>query len=227
MEMDRIASCLIAVVGIVCLAGCAESPVITMPTTARPYPALPVMGNNGSIFQPHSAVMLFEEPVARHVGDVLTVEISESMVASGKDNTSASRSAAFSSEGSAEDAVPGFIRTLLNSSTLSASSSQSLTGKGGYESNKKVTATLAATVIDVLPNGNLLIGGDKWVSLNNQQSILRLTGVINRKDIKVGNVVQSQKIADARLELVGKGVIADANTMGWLQRMFLSVLSPY
>lgn len=227
MEMDRIASHLTVALSVVWLAGCAESPVITLPTTARPYPAMPVMGNNGSIFQAHSAVMLFEEPVARQVGDVLTVEISESLVASGKDNTSASRSGSFSTQGSADDAVPGFIRTLLNSNNLSASSNQALSGKGSYESNKKVTATLAATVIDVLPNGNLLIGGDKWVSLNNQQSILRLTGVINRKDIKVGNVVPSQKIADARLELVGKGVIADANTMGWLQRLFLSVLSPY
>ncbi len=225
--MNRIGSRLIVMTSVMLLVACAESPVITLPTTARPYPTLPVMGNNGSIFQPQTSVMLFEEPVARQVGDVLTVEISESMVASGKDNTSASRTGAFSSEGTADDSVPSFIRSLLTSSNLSAISSQALTGKGAYESNKKVTATLAATVIDVLPNGNLLIGGDKWVSLNNQQSILRLTGVINRKDIKVGNLIPSQKIADARLELVGKGVVADANTMGWLQRMFLSVLSPY
>lgn len=225
--MDRIGGRLIVLAAAVLLVACAESPVITLPTTARPYPAMPVMGNNGSIFQPHTALMLFEEPVARQVGDVLTVEISESLVASGKDNTSASRSGSFSTEGSADDDVPGFIRALLRSNNLSASSEHALTGKGTYESNKKVTASLAATVIDVLPNGNLLIGGDKWVSVNNQQSILRLTGVISRKDIKVGNLIQSQKIADARLELVGRGVIADANTMGWLQRMFLSVLSPY
>jgi flagellar L-ring protein precursor FlgH len=224
--MDKIFKRLLVLTCIALLTACAESPIITMPTTARPYPVMPAIGSNGSIFQPHHAVMLFEEPVARMTGDVLTVEISESLAATGKDNSTISRSGSFSSEGTATDNVPGIIRSFLRSNNLSGGSDNALTGKGSYENSKKMTSTLAATVIDVLPNGNLLIGGEKWVAMNNQQNILRLTGVINRKDIKAGNVIASQKIADARLELVGKGTIADANTMGWLQRMFLSV-SPY
>lgn len=208
------------------LAACSAPPVVTMPTTARPYPVMAMAGNNGAIFQAHSAVMLFEEPVARSVGDVLTVEISESLESTGKDNTTLSRTGSVTNTGSADDTVPGFIRELLRSNTFAGSGDNQFKGKGSFETKKGVTATLAVTVIDVLPNGNLLIGGDKRVSVNDQQSILRLTGVLNRKDVKAGNVVSSKKIADARLELVGQGVIADANNMSWMQRLFLSVLSP-
>jgi len=70
-----------------------------------------------------------------------------------------------------------------------------------------------------------LIGGDKRVSLHGQQSVLRVTGVIRRKDIQSGNIVSSKKIADARIELVGQGTVSDANTMSWMQKIFLS-LSP-
>lgn len=171
--------------------------------------------------------MLFEEPLARSVGDVLTVEISESLESTGKDNTTTSRNATLAGTGSADDSVPGFIRELLRSNIYSGTSANQFKGAGSYESKKGVTATLAVTVIDVLPNGNLLIGGDKRVSVNDQQSVLRLTGALNRKDLKVGNVISSKKIADARLELVGQGVIADANSMGWMQKLFLSVLTPY
>lgn len=197
-----------------------------MPTTARPYPVMVMGGNNGSIFQAHSAVMLFEEPLARGVGDILTVEISESTVASGKSNTTANRTASLSTSGSAEDTAPAIIRALLRGSNYSGDSSSQFKGDGSFENKNGVTATLAVTVIDVLANGNLLIGGDKRVQVNDQQSILRLTGVLNRKDLKAGNVITSKKVADARLEVVGEGVITDANSVGWMQRLFLSV-NPY
>jgi flagellar L-ring protein precursor FlgH len=171
--------------------------------------------------------MLFEEPVAKMVGDILTVEIAENFAATGKENSSLDRNGTFASEGTADSKVPWIIKSLLQRNNMSGSSDIAFTGKGSFENNKKLTATLAATVVDVLPNGNLLIGGEKWVSAGDNQSILRLTGVISKKDIKAGNVVSSLKMADARLELVGKGVVADANTLGWMQRLFLSVLSPY
>lgn len=217
---------LMDLVCVVVLAGCSSKPVITMPTTARPYPAMVVGGNNGSIFQVHSAVMLFEEPLARGVGDILTVEISENTVASGKSNTTANRTASFSTSGSADDSAPAIIRALLRGANYGGDSASKFKGDGSFENKNDVTANLAVTVIDVLSNGNLLIGGDKRVLVNDQQSILRLTGVLNRKDLKAGNVITSKKIADARLELVGEGVITDANSVGWMQKFFLSV-NPY
>ncbi|MDR3413690.1 MAG: flagellar basal body L-ring protein FlgH [Formivibrio sp.] len=198
-----------------------------MPTTARPYPVMAMAGNNGAIFQAHNAVMLFEEPLARRVGDVLTVEIDESLESTGKDNSTVSRTGSVTNKGSADDNAPALIRSLLAANNFTGSGDNQFKGKGDFETKNGVKATLAATVVDVLPNGNLLIGGDKRISVNGQQSTLRLTGVVNRKDLKAGNVVASKKIADARLELLGQGTIADANSMNWMQRVFLSVLSPF
>lgn len=209
------------------LAACSSAPIVTMPTTARPYPAVAMRGNNGAIFQDATAIMFFEEPLARGVGDVLTVEIAESLVSSGKNNSDLSRKGTLAMTGTTEENTPRLIKALLASQNYSGSSDNQFKGKGAFETSNSVNAKLAVTVIDVLANGNLLIGGDKRIALNGQQNTLRLTGVLNRKDIKVGNVVSSQKVADARLELVGQGTIADANSVGWLQRLFMSAYNPY
>lgn len=209
------------------LTACSNAPVIALPTTAKPYPVPLVRQNNGAIFQASTAVMLFEEPLPRRVGDVLTVEIAESLNASGKRNSTVSRKGSISGEGEADENAPGLIRALMSRNNYSGASDNQFKGAGAYENNNSLTAKLPVTVIDVLANGNLMIGGEKRIALNGEESTLRLTGVLNRKDIKTGNVVSSQKIADARLELVGKGAVADANSMGWLQRLFMSVYNPY
>jgi flagellar L-ring protein precursor FlgH len=212
--------------GVLGLSACTAPPVIALPTTAKPYPVPVVRQNNGSIFQASTAVMLFEEPLPRRVGDILTVEIAETLSATGKNNSNISRKGTISNEGEADETAPGLIRALMNRNNYSGTSDNQFKGAGSYENNNSLTAKLPVTVIDVLSNGNLMIGGEKRIALNGEENTLRLTGILNRKDIKTGNVISSQKIADARLELVGKGVVKDANTMGWLQKIFMS-LSPY
>src|SRR5471030_194942 len=177
--MESVLCRLMCLAGGALLAACSAPPMLTMPTTARPYPVMAMSGNNGAIFQAHNAVMLFEEPLARNVGDVLTVEISESLESTGKNNTAVNRTASIANTGSAADRVPGFIRELLRRNTYAGSGSNQFKGNGSFESKNGVTATLAVTVIDVLPNGNLLIGGYKRVSVNDQQNLLRLTGTLN------------------------------------------------
>lgn len=218
---------MLAAAGLSVLAACSHSPVIALPTTAKPYPLPVTRQNNGSIFQASSAVMLFEEPLPRRVGDVLTVEIAETLAASGKAKNDLSRKGTLSNEGEASENAPGLIRALMSRNNYSGTSDNQFKGAGSFENSNSLTAKLPVTVIDVLANGNLMIGGEKRIALNGEESTLRLTGVLNRKDIKTGNVVSSQKVADARLELVGKGAVADANSMGWLQRLFMSVYNPY
>ncbi|MFL6685511.1 flagellar basal body L-ring protein FlgH, partial [Paraburkholderia graminis] len=85
--------------------------------------------------------------------------------------------------------------------------------------------TLAVTVIGTMPTGNLVVSGEKVISMGGNRDRLRLSGVVNPKDIETGNYVASSKVANARIEQAGSGMISDATTMGWLQRMFLSVLT--
>ena len=88
-----------------------------------------------------------------------------------------------------------------------------------------MTGTLAVTVIATMPTGNLMVSGEKLIAMNGNHDRLRLSGIVNPKDIEAGNYVSSGKVANAKIEQAGQGIVSDSTTVGWLQRMFLSVLT--
>ena len=106
---------------------------------------------------------------------------------------------------------------------VAAESDNKFAGKGASDANNLFTGTVAVTVVEVLSNGNLRIAGEKRMGINQGIEYIRLSGIIN-PDAVVGNSVSSTQIADARLEYRGEGAMAEAQTMGWLARIFLSVL---
>lgn len=86
------------------------------------------------------------------------------------------------------------------------------------------TGAIAVTVIDVLPNGNLLVAGEKQIGINQGSEFIRVSGVVNPTFILAGNVVSSNTVADARIEYRGSGYIDEAQTMGWLARFLQSAM---
>ncbi|WP_372764023.1 flagellar basal body L-ring protein FlgH, partial [Litorivivens sp.] len=104
---------------------------------------------------------------------------------------------------------------------------QEFSGQGSSSQSNSLTGSITVTVGEVLPNGNLLVRGEKWVTINQGEEFIRVTGVVRPEDIGADNSVPSFKLADARITYSGKGAIADANRMGWLGRFFQSVLSPF
>ncbi|HSC79386.1 MAG TPA: flagellar basal body L-ring protein FlgH, partial [Chitinolyticbacter sp.] len=120
---------------------------------------------------------------------------------------------------------PGSLEKFISRPAgVSVTSGNNFEGKGDTTNSNTFRGTIAVTVVDVLPNGNLVVGGERQISINGQNNTLRFTGVVNPFDVQAGNVISSTKVADARIEQVGRGYIADANTMGWLQRFFLNVM---
>lgn len=220
--MKRLLSCLLT--GI--LTACSTpSTVVDKPTTAKAQPLSVSQISNGSIFQNGTAKLLFEEPIGRYVGDTLLVTIEENLSTSNKANTSSSRTGSLSTSGSGAGGIPhlpGVLEKLFNLS-LTASNSNTFDGEGETGNTNTFKGSLTVTVIETLPNGNLSVGGEKRVNINGQINNLRLTGVVNPRDVKTGNTISSTRIADARIEQVGEGTIADAGTMGWLGRFFQSV----
>jgi flagellar L-ring protein precursor FlgH len=79
-------------------------------------------------------------------------------------------------------------------------------------------------VREVLPNGHLLIAGEKQIGVNTNVDVLRFSGQVDPKSIQVGNSVLSVQIANVRVEQRGRGAQADAQAVGWLSRIFLSVM---
>lgn len=104
------------------------------------------------------------------------------------------------------------------------SSDNSFEGKGATGTDNEFNGTITVTVIEVLPNGNLLVSGEKQVGINQNVETLRFSGVVNPATVLPGNLVSSTQIADARLEVRGRGDIDRAQTTGWLTRFFLSFL---
>ncbi|MDB5818812.1 MAG: flgH [Rhizobacter sp.] len=220
------AACLGAV-----LAGCAAEPsIVPTPYTAPPLaqPAFIERANTGSIYQPNGvAASLFStEKKPRYVGDTLKVDIAETLSTSSKiaSNTSRENKLASKGPGNGSDSLGGLLKGIVNQDT-SASGSDSFKGAGNTDSSNKFNGRIAASVINVLANGNLLVAGQRSIAVNQGITTLRFSGVVNPTDIKPGNVVASSDVVDARLEAVGQGDTSDASSRTWLQRVLTKGLS--
>jgi len=212
------------------LAGCAATPPanVHQPMSARPAPAAMATPVSGAIYQVQYAQAgyghrpLFEDRRARAVGDVLTININETTAASKKSGSTASRTGSDAMSVTGLAGLPG--KGLLGAN-LAASSANTFEGKGDSASNNAFTGIVTVTVIEVLPNGNLLVSGEKQIGINQGSEFVRFSGVVNPATVSSGNAVSSTQVADARLEYRGNGYIDEAQTMGWLARFFLSFLA--
>ena len=182
--------------------------------------AVPAAGN-GAIFQAGSYRPLFEDHRARLVGDSLVVQIVEKVSASQKSNSSIDKGGTLAGS---VTALPGVKAAVLARATVAGSSANTFAGKGATESSNDFSGTITVIVRGVLPNGHLLIAGEKQIGVNSNVDVLRFTGQVDPRAIQPGNSVQSAQVANVRLEHRGRGAQADAQAIGWLSRVFLSVL---
>jgi flagellar L-ring protein precursor FlgH len=216
----------IALLGLLTACSSTQTSIVTGPTSARPNYMVSALENRnpGAIFQSETARLLYEEPVARHIGDMLTISIAENVSGDIKSTMNTSQTSSETLKGpGALSSMNGFIKTLFDMN-LSGSGSVAIKSSGQASSSNDFSGTLTVSIIDILPNGNFMVGGDKRVAMDGNDYTLRFSGIVNRMDIHAGNVVASNKVADARIEKIGQGLLADANSLGWMQRFFLSVM---
>ena len=194
---------------------------VHQPMTARPQPRPDNLAATGSIYQAGVSRTLFEDRRARYVGDTMTILITETTSASTKSNTDVSHSGSISASVPTVTGLPG---KSLQGMALSATSSASMAGKGDAAANNVFTGTITVTVIEVLANGNLLVSGEKQVSIGGGTEYIRVSGIVNPYFISTANTISSANVADARIEYKESGVISEAQVMGWLARFFMSFL---
>ena len=120
--------------------------------------------------------------------------------------------------------IVGLPLKTLQGALFAAESSNTFEGKGENTSSNNFTGTLTVTVIEVYPNGNLLVSGEKQIGLKEGEEFVRFSGVVNPNTITASNTVQSTQVADARIEYKANGFIDSAQVMGWLGRFFLTFL---
>jgi flagellar L-ring protein FlgH len=216
----------IAVFGVLC--GCGLFPAKQHkpdPVVARVLPP-PTPRTDGAIYQAGQQIELFADLKARRVGDVLTIRLVEATNASKSAVTKTSKTTSVNNTGPTvmgrtitTGGVPIFTTTL--------SGADSFDGEGSSTQGNSLAGSLTVTVMEVQPNGNLVIQGDKTLKLNQGDEFVHVSGVVRIADIQADNTVTSDKVADAHISYSGKGVIDSANRMGWLARFFNSVFAPY
>lgn len=214
---------LILILAALTISACTTVPPtnVHQPMSARPAPRQESVSTTGSIYQAGVSRTLFEDRRARYVGDTMTIGIAENTTASTKSNTNASRASSISATVPTVSGLPG---KSLQGLELSANSANSLAGKGDAAANNVFTGNITVTVIEVLPNGNLLVSGEKQVSIGAGTEYIRLSGIVNPYFINAANTISSAQVADARIEYKESGVISEAQVMGWLARFFMSVM---
>ncbi|MBS4098223.1 MAG: flagellar basal body L-ring protein FlgH [Sulfuricella sp.] len=209
--------------GLLVLSGCATAPssTIKQPLTARPQPSAAPLVANGTIFQAgYNRLYLFEDRRARNIGDTLTVVINEKNSASSQASTNDTHS------GSAKLTMSPniFAGQSTNTTLLDASSATKYDDKGQNANANTFTGTVTVTVLEVLSNGNLVVSGEKQVSVGDKTEFLRLAGVVNPNYISSTNTVNSVQLADAHIEFKDNHFIDPAKLTSMLARFFLSVM---
>lgn len=187
-----------------------------MPQVVRVAPP-----NTGSLFQSVSYRPGFEDRRARVVGDTITIQIVENVSASQKSTSTVNRT---SSTDAAITALPLQTPEALAKLGIGASSANAFSGKGGTESANTFSGSITATVIDVLPNGHLVVAGEKQIGVNQNVDVLRFSGTVDPRVVQPGSIVSSTQVANARIESKGRGAQGEAQTVGWLSRFFLTFL---
>ncbi|MBI5660350.1 MAG: flagellar basal body L-ring protein FlgH [Nitrosomonadales bacterium] len=225
---------LLACAALAVLAGCASTPStrILQPMSALPAAQKQAAFQNGAIFQAGvNERPLFEDRRARNVGDTLTIVISEATSASEKTSSNAEHSGSVSVTtpnitgnlhgSSATDATPA---VLLGSLGTAGKSSGKLAKKSDAAGSNTFTGTITVTVTDVLPNGNLMVGGEKQVAIGQSDEFIRFSGVVNPATLTGSNTVQSAQVADVHLEYKGASNVDHSAILSMFGRLFLSVL---
>ncbi|MBG7223293.1 flagellar basal body L-ring protein FlgH [Pseudomonas aeruginosa] len=216
------------------LGGCVNPP----PKPNDPYYApvlprtpLPAAQNNGAIYQAGFEQNLYDDRKAFRVGDIITITLNEKTQASKKANSDIQKdsktkmglTSLFGSGITTNNPIGG------GDLSLSAEYGGSRDAKGDSQAGQSnsLTGSITVTVAEVLPNGILSVRGEKWMTLNTGNELVRIAGLVRADDIATDNTVSSTRVAAARITYSGTGAFADASQPGWLDRFFLSPLWPF
>jgi flagellar L-ring protein precursor FlgH len=206
------------------LAACAaRAPIDEEPEWPDP-PAPPPQ--NGAIYQAGYDVALFENATARRVGDIVTIHLVES--------TNASKSSSTTTKKATNLELPGptlFGRPVTANGVpildTALDHSSSFDGAGDSKQSNQLTGDVTVAIVKRLPNGNLIVRGQKWIGINQGREFIRIQGVVRPIDIQPDNSINSTQVANASISYGGKGALADANKQSWLARFFNSPLLPF
>lgn len=193
------------------------------PVVAPPPPVIPP--SNGSLYSENYSISLYTDAKAMRIGDIITVILEEETSSSKSSNISLVKDDDVNIE---EGTVLGTGISAKNLSLLTdLVAEREFTGEADADQSNSLIGDITVTVADILPNGNLVIRGEKWITINRGDEYIRLSGIIRPGDIATDNTVVSTRIANARISYSGTGELANTNRQGWLSKFFNGPLWPF
>ncbi len=208
-----------------------------MPPKYYPEQSQQFVASEGSLWRGKAS--LFEDKKARRINDLVTIIINETTSAQKKASTSSSRDSStnygldtffgMNTDFNIQNLpiINGFYKAgNVFSPSVKGAAKSDFKGDGDTQRTGRITGTITAKVVEVLPNGNLVIESRKEIFVNNEKEILVLRGIIRPDDISQNNTILSQYVADAQIFLVGEGTLGDKQSQGWLVR-FLDKIWPF
>ncbi len=191
-----------------------------------PEPKAKPVVNTGSLFAQATSNGLYSDNKARREGDIITVMLRENTQASKKAKTEYGKDSSNSI-----DPMVGLagrdVSIAGNTLQLGVNSTSDFKGDSKADQSNSLVGDISVNVLRVMANGNLVIRGEKWLTLNTGKEYIRLTGVIRAEDVDSKNMVESTKIANARIEYSGTGATHGGQGPGWLSRFFSTSAWPF
>ena len=173
----------------------------------------------GSLFKTNYVNNIYSDSKAHRIGDIISVILSESTQAKKNAKTETKKENALTLA-----PITGLGGTSIthNNQSLQLAFDQKSKFKGDSKADQgnSLSGNISVNVLRVLSNGNLVIRGEKWMTLNNGDEYIRLTGTIRPQDITANNTILSNKVANARIQYAGTGTFAEINEQGWLSQFF-------
>ena len=199
-----------------------ESYAATRPDSQAVLPA----ATPGAVYRPDYGLVLFEDVRANNVGDLVTILLTERTAASKSVSTTTTKDSDIDTGNPiiAGRPVTNDGNPFLNNTIAGE---RSFDGAGDASQSNQLNGSITVTIEGKLPNGNLLVRGEKWLTLNQGEEFIQISGIVRPADISTTNTIPSTRVADARITYSGKGVLASSNKPGWLSRFFSSPWFPY
>jgi flagellar L-ring protein precursor FlgH len=196
--------------------------------------ALAACSQAGSIWAKRDKNMrdLYADNKARHIGDILTITITENSTVDNKAKRNLSkttdRSVSFDGDidfdhHRLDSLLP---EPLLPSFNIDAESSNTLDSKADYKDERKFIDSITVVIVDIMPNGNLVVMGSRSRSIAGDRQVIEVSGIVRPSDIAYDNTVKSERVADFCLVTRNAGISASFNKPGWLGRIF-DILWPF
>jgi flagellar L-ring protein precursor FlgH len=168
---------------------------------------------------------MFADKRAKRVGDILTIIVQETASVANSVRLETKKESDGGVKNIADTVVKQFVGKLpdkfpnLKDAKISTSGQNSYSGGGEVKNSQTIATRAAVQVIDVLPNGNLVVEGLREISFSKERQYASLRGLVRIYDIQPDNTVLSSNVADARIEIVSEGTLTDAQKKGWLLRL--------